>query len=111
MSRNRISNFIKRVTLSLISSIKCLNGKLYFKVKNLSLPDEIQFLQFQIEQLPMEIRQTKEEIPKIIQNHMNLLHDYNEIKDIGQILIGKIAELKGTTSKEIYSEYSLNISD
>lgn len=111
MSRNRFSNLFKRVTLLLNSSIKCLNLNLYFKVKNLTVADEIEFLKFQIDQLPMEICQSKEEIPKIIQNHMKLLHEYNEIKDIGQVLIGKMAELKGTTSREIYSEYSLNLND
>jgi hypothetical protein len=30
-------------------------------------------------------------------NHIRLLHDYNDIKDAGQMIIGKLAEIKGVT--------------
>lgn len=84
---------------------------MYFKVKQFSQKDEIDFLKFQISQLPITDDKSDQEITKCIKEHMNLLHEYNEIKDIGQILIGKIAELKGTTSKAIYSEYDLDLTD
>jgi hypothetical protein len=74
----------------------------YYKVVRLTQKDEIEFLKFQISLIP----ETKS---CDVKEHMNLLHEYNEIKDIGQILIGKIAELKGTTCKHIYTEYDLEI--
>lgn len=37
------------------------------------------------------------------------VNKYNEIKDIAQVLIGKIADLRGVSLKEIYEE--LDISD
>ncbi|KAJ1727106.1 swi5-like zinc finger protein [Coemansia biformis] len=39
------------------------------------------------------------------------LHRYNDIKDAGQILFGKLAELKGKTVKEVYSDYSVGLND
>jgi hypothetical protein len=76
----------------------------------LSPLDEVEFLQFQINLLEQN-EENQEEISKCIQDHMKLLHDYNEIKDIGQIVIGKIAEIKGCTSREIYLEYGLDLND
>lgn len=81
-----------------------MNNNLYYKISHPSQKEEIEFLKFQISQIPSIL------ITCDVGQHMNLLHQYNEIKDIGQILIGKIAELKGTTCKEIYSEYDLEMS-
>ncbi|KAJ2797296.1 swi5-like zinc finger protein [Coemansia helicoidea] len=39
------------------------------------------------------------------------LHRYNDIKDAGQILFGKLAELKGTTIKDVYAEYGVSLDD
>ena len=81
-----------------------MNNNLYYKISHLSQKEEIEFLKLQISQIP-------ETVNCDVGQHMNLLHQYNEIKDIGQILIGKIAELKGTTCKEIYSDYDLNLAE
>ena len=48
----------------------------------------------------MNIEDCNIEIKKFIKN----LHVYNELKDIGQALVNKIAERKNTTSKEILKE-------
>ncbi|KAJ2748844.1 swi5-like zinc finger protein [Coemansia nantahalensis] len=39
------------------------------------------------------------------------LHRYNDIKDAGQLLFGKLAELKGTTIKDVYAEYGVSLDD
>ncbi|KAJ2784899.1 swi5-like zinc finger protein [Coemansia javaensis] len=39
------------------------------------------------------------------------LHRYNDIKDAGQILFGKLAELKGKTVKDMYAEYGVDLRD
>ncbi|KAK6090956.1 hypothetical protein P3W45_000201 [Vairimorpha bombi] len=48
----------------------------------------------------MNIEDSEAEIKKFIKD----LHVYNELKDIGQSLVNKIAERKGTTSKEVFKE-------
>jgi hypothetical protein len=40
-----------------------------------------------------------------------MLHDYNELKDTVQSIIGKLAEIEGATTKEMYSKYGLEIND
>jgi len=40
-----------------------------------------------------------------------MLHRYNELKDAGQILLGKLAELESTTTKDEYQKYDLNLED
>ncbi|CAG8716707.1 9796_t:CDS:2, partial [Dentiscutata heterogama] len=51
------------------------------------------------------------DIQKALDEHYHLLHEYNAIKDIGQMLFGKCAELDGTTTKEIYERFGLELDD
>ena len=44
-----------------------------------------------------------------LQAHINALHDYNEIKDTGQLLLGKMAELEGTTTTSLYERFGLEL--
>ncbi|XP_068888262.1 DNA repair protein SWI5 homolog [Aphelocoma coerulescens] len=46
-----------------------------------------------------------------LDKHISLLHEYNEIKDAGQMLLGKLAVIRGVTTKQLYPEYDLEISD
>lgn len=46
-----------------------------------------------------------------LQQHIQKLHEYNEIKDVGQLLIGKLAELNGTTTRAMYQEFGLDLED
>ncbi|KAF9562416.1 swi5-like zinc finger protein [Mortierella alpina] len=48
---------------------------------------------------------------EIIDRHIKELHRYNEIKDAGQIILGKCAEIEGTTIKEQYEKYGLDVED
>ncbi|KAK6909026.1 DNA repair protein Swi5/Sae3 [Kwoniella mangroviensis CBS 10435] len=48
---------------------------------------------------------------QIVQNHIKLLHEYNEIKDGTQALIGKYAQLTGRTVREIHQEMGLPLTD
>ncbi|KAI9102466.1 hypothetical protein DFS34DRAFT_647025 [Phlyctochytrium arcticum] len=48
---------------------------------------------------------------KDIAAYMKLLHDYNEIKDVGQILLGKCAEMEGSTTREMYERFALDVDD
>lgn len=43
----------------------------------------------------------------IVSNHIKLLHRYNEAKDATQILIGRLASLKGTTIRQIHIDMAL----
>ncbi|KAJ6654616.1 hypothetical protein lerEdw1_006769, partial [Lerista edwardsae] len=43
--------------------------------------------------------------------HIALLHEYNEMKDAGQMLLGKLAVIRGVTTKELYPEFGLELSD
>lgn len=47
----------------------------------------------------------------IVKTHIKLLHQYNEAKDATQILIGRLATLKGSTIRQIHEDYDLKDSD
>ncbi len=46
-----------------------------------------------------------------LQVHIKRLHDYNEMKDVGQMLLGRMAEAQGTTTAEIYKSFGLDLGD
>ncbi|KAJ2873554.1 swi5-like zinc finger protein [Coemansia aciculifera] len=54
---------------------------------------------------------TMEQARQLTDEHIDHLHRYNDIKDAGQMLFGKLAELKGKTVKEIYKDYNVDIED
>ncbi|KAF7678791.1 DNA repair protein SWI5 like protein [Astathelohania contejeani] len=42
-----------------------------------------------------------------IKKFIRKLNLYNEIKDIGQMLMGKIADLRGVTTRELHEEFGI----
>ncbi|THV02516.1 hypothetical protein K435DRAFT_344576 [Dendrothele bispora CBS 962.96] len=48
-----------------------------------------------------------EDANKIVQDHIKLLHRYNEAKDATQILIGRLAAMKGSTVRQIHKDLEL----
>jgi hypothetical protein len=44
-------------------------------------------------------------------DYIQMLHDYNDLKDVGQTLLGKLAEMEGATIREMYNTYGLNTDD
>ena len=40
-----------------------------------------------------------------------MLHDYNDIKDVGQGLLGMIADNRGVRVGELYEEFGVGIAD
>ena len=46
-----------------------------------------------------------------ITHYIDLLHRYNDLKDAGQAMLGKLAELEGTTTRSMYARFDLNEED
>ena len=46
-----------------------------------------------------------------MKQHMERLHEYNKVKDATQALIGRLAEMRSTTCKELYAEFGLDLDD
>jgi hypothetical protein len=46
-----------------------------------------------------------------VKTHIKLLHDYNDIKDVGQALIGMIADNRGVRIGELYEEFGVDLKD
>ncbi|KAJ2889115.1 Swi5 protein [Coemansia asiatica] len=60
-----------------------------------------------LERSGLSVEQARQETDK----HIDRLHRYNDIKDVGQVLFGKLAELHGKTVKEMYEKYGVDTSD
>lgn len=46
-----------------------------------------------------------------LNTYMEGLHAYNEMKDIGQMLLGRLAVQLGVTTRELYSRFGLQLDD
>ncbi|XP_019584533.2 DNA repair protein SWI5 homolog [Rhinolophus sinicus] len=46
-----------------------------------------------------------------LDEHISQLHEYNNVKDAGQMLLGKLAVIRGVTTKELYPEFGLDMND
>nr|XP_056716155.1 DNA repair protein SWI5 homolog [Euleptes europaea] len=77
-------------------------------------------LQREIEELKCKDRALDQEIAQLLaegfsleelDRHITLLHEYNEIKDTGQMLLGRLAVIRGVTTKELYPEFGLDLID
>lgn len=45
------------------------------------------------------------------QEIMNLLHEFNDVKDAAQIVIGNLANMQGKTIKEMHLSYNLPLNE
>ncbi|KAK6350605.1 hypothetical protein TWF718_003794 [Orbilia javanica] len=80
-----------------------------------SLLDQISALESQLANLNSQVSSTTEKLenpPKAtIQQHIKLLHDFNEVRDIGLHLIGMIADERGVGLKEVLGEFGVTEKD
>ncbi|KAK5851896.1 hypothetical protein PBY51_023413 [Eleginops maclovinus] len=75
--------------------------------------EEVAELERRREQLDTEIAQLEAEGCRVeeLEHHIDMLHEYNDIKDIGQSLLGRIAAVRGTTTRDLYSHFGLELDD
>ncbi|XP_053061421.1 DNA repair protein SWI5 homolog [Acinonyx jubatus] len=78
-----------------------------------SLHLDIQKLKEKRDLLDTEISQLISEGYSVdeLEDHISQLHEYNDIKDVGQMLLGKLAVIRGVTTKELYAEFGLDMND
>lgn len=75
-----------------------------------SLSKEVHSLRERLKEVEEEIASFPEAYREDeLQLHIEKLHEYNEMKDTGQVLIGKIAEVNGTTTAALYEEFGLQL--
>ncbi|KAF5332775.1 hypothetical protein D9611_005150 [Ephemerocybe angulata] len=67
-------------------------------------------LEAEIERLQGELGEGKD-AEAIVKRHIKLLHDYNEVKDAAQTLIGRLAAWRETTIRQIHKDYDLEDRD
>ncbi|KAI8871993.1 hypothetical protein GQ42DRAFT_177482 [Ramicandelaber brevisporus] len=70
--------------------------------------DEIQTARTELETLQEEIGPDGEEHLK---EHMQRLHEYNAIKDVGQALFGQCATMRGVRTVDIYRQFNMDTDD
>lgn len=112
-------------SVELINVAKELNltttaeGKIIFSPSATFTPEtliELQRRRAQLKQIEESIKLTSptlsiDEIESAHRQYMQLLHRYNETKDVGQALLGRLAQLTGCTTKDLYPQYGLSLDE
>lgn len=83
------------------------------KPKFENLNDEVEDLRNKSLSLAAEIETIEKEgySTVCLDPFIKKLHEYNELKDIGQALFGQLALIRGETVKSLYERYGLEIDD
>jgi len=72
--------------------------------------EEVETLKTELAQLATTL-QGLQERKKRVDARIKVLHDYNEIKDVVQGLMGQLAQLEGLTTKDMYVRFDLDLED
>ena len=72
---------------------------------------ERETLQKQLNEYKEKLSLTSEEATIELKEHMAQIHQYNEIKDLGQRLLGILAEKTGVTVKSLYDDLDLPLTE
>ncbi|KAL4991208.1 Swi5-domain-containing protein [Aspergillus falconensis] len=80
-----------------------------------SLRASITALESQSAQLEAQIAEMRAKLKndpsETVKRHIRLLHEYNEIKDIGQGLMGLIADARGVRQVDVQKEFGVGVKD
>ncbi|XP_041090268.1 DNA repair protein SWI5 homolog isoform X2 [Polyodon spathula] len=83
------------------------------RVDQASLREDIEELKGRREELSAQIALLEAEGYNVeeLDQHIEQLHEYNDIKDVGQMLLGRLATIRGVTTKDLYGEFGLELED
>ena len=70
-----------------------------------SLRERVEAAQRELDELSKEYSEDE------YQQYIDDLHEYNEVKDAAQMLLGKLAEVRCTTVSELYKQFDLDLDD
>ncbi|XP_071495773.1 DNA repair protein SWI5 homolog [Diadema antillarum] len=78
-----------------------------------SVQRDNQTLQARLSELDEEITRLQNEGCKEeeLQLHIKKMHEYNELKDMAQMLLGRIASLEGVTTRQLHEEMGIHDGD
>ena len=85
-----------------------------FKLKSTpkdSTPVSEENLESELAKVLEEISNYKDVKDADCEDYIELLHDYNDMRDLGQELLGKLARLEGKTTVELYDEFGMEVDD
>jgi len=81
-----------------------------------TLQASISKLESQIADTEAQLTETRSrlkspDVSDTVKNHIRFLHSYNEIKDVGQGLMGLIAEARGVRYVDVQREFGIEAGD
>ncbi|RKF60503.1 putative dna repair protein swi5 [Erysiphe neolycopersici] len=94
----------KEILLAELKTIKIAS----ITARNTALEAELANKRVRLEEITRDLRAPAQET---VRRHIKLLHDYNDIRDIGQGLIGMIAEQRGVQIGSLYEDYGVGVKD
>uniref|UniRef100_A0A8C4Q3C1 DNA repair protein SWI5 homolog n=1 Tax=Eptatretus burgeri TaxID=7764 RepID=A0A8C4Q3C1_EPTBU len=100
----RLSRTFKSPVVSSPPSVA--GGQVYPEQEFEALQRKLVALDAEIEELTQEGCQLDE-----LEVHIEKMHEYNEVKDVAQMLLGRLAVVRGVTTRDLYEDYNLQLED
>ncbi|XP_064483164.1 DNA repair protein SWI5 homolog [Ornithodoros turicata] len=106
----------KFVNTSFKSPMKAATGSLPAPADN----QDPEKLKKELDSLLLREKELDEQITSLVDEgytveeldwHVEKLHEYNEVKDAAQLVLGQLAILKGTTVREMHKDFNLPLDD
>uniref|UniRef100_UPI00358E0155 DNA repair protein SWI5 homolog n=1 Tax=Myxine glutinosa TaxID=7769 RepID=UPI00358E0155 len=78
-----------------------------------NLEQESEILQKKLVAMDSEIAELTQEGCHLeeLELHIEKMHEYNEVKDVAQMLLGRLAMVRGVTTRDLYEDYNLQLED
>jgi hypothetical protein len=80
-------------------------------IKASNLETQLGEILSEIETLKSSLEKDNMDVDALIKERIELLHTYNDVKDIGQMLLGQCAVMEGQTTKEMYDKFGIDLND
>lgn len=73
----------------------------------IKLENELEKLK-EVEEKVDVILEKNKETSEVTRDYLQLLHEYNDVKDAAQVVMGALADLEGTTVSEIHTRFGMD---
>ncbi|ELP84626.1 hypothetical protein EIN_172710 [Entamoeba invadens IP1] len=114
LDKEKVITILSHLGTEGITSKKKISDEEFYYSRVVPAQSEIDKMKAEIIELNKSFFESSAKISdfeKTSKNSLEKVHLYNDTKDVGQMLLGKLGQLEGKTIHELYDDYGLDQED